>query len=253
MENRTVTRRGLLRAGASVSILGVSGCVGGLDLTDAGGVPTEGPAADTADGGSTSQSETSTASPTPELSVGQHSHVESFEEQDLSGWEGEVDALTITEEATRGSYAVSLAPGHSRVRLPIQPTTSQRYSLWWNVSRNSNLLVLFEDDAGNVGFSFEVQPGQGEGVVLNSDREIVGKQMYGSPGSNAWYRIAFSNVDFREREFNASLHDVGDVELISANRQFHESIDSVSRITIRNNVPGNGNPVMLDQIEVGQG
>lgn len=253
MDHRSITRRGLLRAGAGASLLSVSGCLG-LVQNGGAGITGGGGGSDGGGSGSTPQPAESTPTETsePTLVAGQHGFVEDFEDRDLSDWEGDTDAFEITSTATRGSYAAQLAEGYSRVHRSIQPTTAPRYSFWFNVSRNSNLTVFFQNEDGDIGFSCEVQPGQGDGVVLNTDRETAGNPMNVPFSSGQWYRLEFLGVDFLDTEFDASLHDVGNVELIRTHRSFHDPIDAVSRIVIRNTVPGNAGPVRVDQIEIGQ-
>lgn len=257
MGDRSTTRRGLLRTGASVSLLAASGCLGGVNSSIQEQNPfTGGGGGDGGGGGGnpeTQAPQTTTATSTPTIDVGQHGFVDEFEDDDFSEWEGDTDALGTTSGAPRGSVAATLAQGYTQVHRSIQPTTSTRYSVWCNGSSNSNLTVFFENDSGDVGFSFELQPGQGEGVLVNSDREEMGTPIYSGLREDTWYRIEFSNVDFVDGRYDVSVHDIGNVELIRTERSFLDAIDAVSRIVIRNNVPGNAGPVRLDRLEIGQG
>jgi len=203
-------------------------------------------------GESTPEPDTPTQTPTPtQIPENPRSNPEFREgfEDGPGDWRGDTDAVEHTTDAARGSGAVRLAAGHTRVYFDVPETSRETYSFWWKVTDESGGLRVTFDGDGSALFGMEVRDGPGgpELVVNPESAGDASDLLYGQVRTDTWYNLTVTGVDFGSEEFEAALFDIGDLELVRTRQVFAGDGEAVSSLSVRNTGDG---PVFFDDLRI---
>lgn len=158
-------------------------------------------------------------------------------EKGPGNWSGDTGPIQPTSDAARGSRAVKFVPQFATATLDVPDGTGGTYAYWWKVgSEQTEVVVSFQDGTGTGGFDAAIESGRRLELVINSGtvESDEGRVLYTPIQVDTWYRLLFTNVDFREGTFEVVLEDFGQVELTRIELSFRNPIDSVSDVLVKN-------------------